>query len=220
MGRKRLGEDTAVAWKRRKPAPVAECPCGCGKRGLSQRQVQRHRRFQQLGGLGNVPDGGRDDVGPADADLDEAAAGLPPVDRGDDDVEPGARAGVGLPPEHSYLWEPLLQLVNILTVGALLTMMLALQMRFHMSGIATITVMECMVAVSLAAVPILKARGEFKRLYTPSVHSVHFCVHECVSFAGDLDALNECPCCNEPRYDAHNRPQLVALSHLTKMTYV
>ena len=147
-----------------------------------------------------------------------------PIKRGPDDLDPGGdvdpesqvgddQAGVEQPSMWSdpTLASPFLASAGPMTFGAIITLMLALQLRFHLTGLSMVTVCEAMICASLALLPLMKMRRQFKALSTPPVRFVHLCPNgECVAFVNEHEALRRCPVCQAHRYKNGSTPAPLA----------
>ena len=96
-----------------------------------------------------------------------------------------------------------------MTFGALITLALGAQLRHHLSGLASLAYIEGMVCASLAVLPLLALRKQFKSLSTPPVQMVHLCPdRECVAFLKEHADADRCPRpdCRADRYDRRRTP--------------
>jgi hypothetical protein len=130
---------------------TVECPCpSCHptKRRKSRRTVRRHMK-----GVGLGPGPNDVDLGPAEG-IDDGPAGQPIA-------EPPWTEGVSPSVVSQFTAS-----AGNMTVGALITLALAVQLRHHLSGLASLTFIEGFICASLAALPLLAARRQFKSLST------------------------------------------------------
>jgi hypothetical protein len=192
--------------QKKRRAPDSSCPCGCRGVGLSQRTVYRHlaQRGMAVPNLesemaDDIVDGMdiRDEDDPADDALADAS----------DDNGGAAQAQLG-----DGLFTRLRDLVGPLTVGAMLLLLLVVQVRLNLAAVGAQLVCEAMVCTSLAAVPLLALRHRFAKTVYPSETRVHFCEKECVGIIGNLGPNVTCPKCTGPVTDGAGKAVHVILS--------
>ena len=191
--------------QKKRRAPDSSCPCGCRGVGLSQRTVYRHlaQRGMAVPNLesemaDDIVDGMdiRDNDDPDDDDLADASdanGGAAQAQLGDD------------------LFTRLRDLVGPLTVGAMLLLLLVVQVRLNLAAVGAQLVCEAMVCTSLAAVPLLALRHRFAKTVYPSETRVHFCENECVGIIGNLGPNATCPKCTGPVTDGAGKAVHVIL---------
>jgi len=191
--------------QKKRRAPDSSCPCGCRGVGLSQRTVYRHlaQRGMAVPNLesemaDDIVDGMdiRDEDDPADDALADAS----------DDNGGAAQAQLG-----DGLFTRLRDLVGPLTVGAMLLLLLVVQVRLNLAAVGAQLVCEAMVCTSLAAVPLLALRHRFTKTVYPSEIRVQFCENECVGIIGNLGPNATCPKCTGPVTDGAGKAVHVIL---------
>ena len=183
--------------KRKRNPQVGDnsCPCGCGVTDLSDRT-----KYYHLAGRG---------LPVADTEADHCddvylEPGLDVVPGAEDDVQPG---GDGAPVDgaddfyqHADLpaqfMSDMRRVVGVLSLGALITLVMALQLRHHLTNSAAEAMCQFAVCVSLATLPLLRMKRAFASLFYPSATKVQFCAAECVGCVG-LGANATCPGCGE-----------------------
>ena len=177
--------------KRNRQLGVDSCPCGCGATDLSDRM-----KYYHLAGRGlPVADTEADHCD--DVHLEQ---GLDVVPGAEDDVESG---GDGAPVDagvdfyqhaniHAEFTSDMRRVVGVLTMGALVTLVMALQLRHHLTNTAAEAMCQFAVCVSLATLPLMRLKRAFASLFYPSAIKVQFCAAECVGCVG-LGANATCP---------------------------
>ena len=191
--------------QKKRRAPDSSCPCGCRRVGQSQRTVYRHLAQSGMA-VPNLESEMADDIVNDMEILDDEDP--------DDDDPADARDGNGGAAQAQLgddLSTRLRDLVGPLTVGALLFLLLVVQVRLNLAALGAQMVCEAMVCTSLAAVPLLALRHRFAKTVYPSEIRVQFCADECVGIIGDLGPHATCPKCTGPVTDGAGKAVHVIL---------
>jgi hypothetical protein len=197
---------------------LVRCSCGCGK-DISRRQVRRHLCQRGVADSSDA-DANVADLDVDDVDIDAGGAGAGPAVN-TNDIDPAgdrdADAGVdqAYADDHEWDWplwsdpavvQQFTVSVGGVTFGAMVTLMLALQVQLHLSSNASLTFCEAMLCTSITVLPLLTLRKKFKLMCTPDAQMVQFCPKlECVAFVDDLFETRCCPKCGADRYVAGGR---------------
>ena len=195
--------------KRKRDPP--QCPCGCGATDLSDRTKYYHLAGRGLPVADTEADH-RDDVC-LEPRLDVVPGAGDDVEAGGGEASVNAGAGIdqhwGIPDE---FMSDMRRVVGVLTLGALVTLVMALQLRHHLANTAADAMCQLAVCVSLATLPLTRLKRAFARMFYPSATMVQFCANECVGRVG-LGANSTCPGCGEQMTDSKGTPAHV--SHLS-----
>ena len=172
---------------------LVRCSCGCGK-DLTRRQVRRHLQPRAVAARAACEVGSEEDANVDAADLDDvdvaidaggvgagpAANDIDPA--GDHDVDAGADQAHADDQEWDWpLWSDpaVVQQFTVsaggVTFGAMLALMLALQVQLHLSSNASLTFCEAMLCTSITMLPLLALRKKFKLMCTPDAQMVQLC---------------------------------------------
>ena len=105
------------------------------------------------------------------------------------------------------------RVVGVLSMGALVTLIMALQLRHHLANAAAEAMCQLAVCVAVATLPLLSMKRSFARLFYPAATSVLFCARECVGLVGAIGASATYPGCGGEMTDrkgvaAHVSPHL------------
>ena len=195
--------------KRKRDPP--QCPCGCGATDLSDRTKYYHLAGRGLPVADTEADH-RDDVC-LEPRLDVVPGAGDDVEAGGGEASANAGAGIdqhwGIPDE---FMSDMRRVVGVLTLGALVTLVMALHLRHHLANTAADAMCQLAVCVSLATLPLTRLKRAFARMFYPSATMVQFCANECVGRVG-LGANSTCPGCGEQMTDSKGTPAHV--SHLS-----
>ena len=198
--------------KRSAQEDTSTCPCGCGATDLSERTKYYHLAGRGLHVADTKADHGDDvDLAPS-FDVEHGHGDA------DDDVQhdgAGAAAAGSVPNQSAIIADAFMsdmrRVVGVLSMGALVTLVMALQLRHHLANAAAEAMCQILVCVSLAALPLLSMKRTFARLFYPTATDVLFCPRECVGLVGGgLGASATCPGCGEQMTDRKGVPAHVS----------